>query len=435
MDVSQINQHLLNGEIGHPGVLPRVEALHKQPYQFKHEFGLDRLPMQPGIIIIRGPRQYGKSTWLEKNIAETITEFGAGSALYLNGDEIKDWSHLRTAITELIPLFSPQAAVKRLFIDEMSAVQEWEKAIKRLSDEGVLQDILVITTGSKATDLLRGTERLPGRKGKLSRTNYIFTPISYREFKSQCGALLGEDTLFTYLLSGGSPIAANELVTEGQLPDYIKAQIRDWILGEFAASGRTRTYLLGVLQVLYRFMGNPVGQAKLARESGLLYNTTAQGYMTLLQDLMCVLPAFSFDHNTKLPSWRKPCKYHFTNLLMAMVFHPQNPRSVQDLKALTLEDGALLEWAVAQELFRRQCIANAFEVPEYLLFWQSKTNELDFVVDNMHYIEVKRGKESPIDYTWFTKTHPKSELMVINQNRFEAKNIHGITLEDFLEQF
>ena len=43
---------------------------------------------------------------------------------------------------------------------------------------------------------------------------------------------------------------------------------RDWILGEFAASGRPSSSLLAVLECFHRFAGTPVGQAKLAREGG-----------------------------------------------------------------------------------------------------------------------------------------------------------------------
>jgi len=88
MDNLQINQHLISGDIHVPGVLPHWEELKQAPYAFKLDFGLDSLPEEPGLIIVRGPRQYGKSTWLEEQIALTITEFGPGSALYLNGDEI-----------------------------------------------------------------------------------------------------------------------------------------------------------------------------------------------------------------------------------------------------------------------------------------------------------------------------------------------------------
>ena len=88
MDNLQINQNLINGNFALPEVLPHLDNLKTLQFVFKADFGLPILPQEPGIIMIRGPRQYGKSTWLEQQVAETIIAFGQGSALYLNGDEI-----------------------------------------------------------------------------------------------------------------------------------------------------------------------------------------------------------------------------------------------------------------------------------------------------------------------------------------------------------
>ena len=81
--------------------------------------------------------------------------------------------------------------------------------------------MLVITTGSKATDLRRAHERLPGRRGALAKTTYLFTPLSYSTFRRVCGEQLKEKTVIAYLLSGGSPIASSTLTTTGCIPEYV----------------------------------------------------------------------------------------------------------------------------------------------------------------------------------------------------------------------
>ena len=102
MDNNDINQMLIIGNIAVPGVLPHLDNLKTAQFVFEQNFGLPVLPQEPGIIMIRGPRQYGKSTWLEQQVADTITEFGAGAALYLNGDEITDRNELMNQIRVLI---------------------------------------------------------------------------------------------------------------------------------------------------------------------------------------------------------------------------------------------------------------------------------------------------------------------------------------------
>lgn len=433
MNVGQINQALMQGKIDLPGVLPHLDTLSLAPFRFLVDFGLQKLPTESGILLIRGARQYGKSTWLEQQIFQTIQEFGPGSALYLNGDILTNKDELVSEIRSVTQFFHPKSTVKRLFIDEITAVENWEKALKYVIDAGELRDVLVVTTGSKAADLRHGSERLPGRKGRLARTNYVFTPISYAEFKKQCGAKLGSQTLNSYLLSGGSPIAACELAQTGRLPEYVTELVSDWILGEFTASGRTRSALLSVIKTLFQFGTNPIGQSKLARESGLANNTVALGYVALLQDLLVLCPAYPIDGNNGKPLWRQPCKYHFINTLAAMCWHPEAIRTPQDLQNSPKVHSHMLEWAVAQELFRRRCLLGLEPLPEDISFWQSKTHEIDFVASYPDdWIEVKRGSEDPFHFQWFLTTHPTGRLTLINSNRFETNRIRGITLEDFL---
>ena len=135
-------------------------------------------------------------------------------------------------------------------------------------DNGRLRNILIVTTGSKATDLHRGSERLPGRKGKLDRSSYLFTPLPYREFKRVCGEQLGEKTLLSYLLSGGSPVTCSELAEHGRIPEYVIELVRDWVDGEIARSGRSRSSLWNVMHGIQN-LGSSIGQSKLAREAGL----------------------------------------------------------------------------------------------------------------------------------------------------------------------
>lgn len=246
---------------------------------FRPDFGLDELPEEPGVLLIRRPRQYGKSTWLEDQLRSTIASAGPGSAFYLNGDQLTDVEALVAAVRELVPWFRKDAPVRRLFIDEITAVDHWEKGLKQLLDAGELRGVLVVTTGSSATDLRRGAERLPGRKGRLARTNYLFTPISFAEFERVCGARFGEQAAVAYLLSGGCPVAAAELARNGRLPEYVIEMVRDWVLGECAASGRARGSLLAVWDVVTVRGGSPIGQALLAREAGLANNTVAAGYL------------------------------------------------------------------------------------------------------------------------------------------------------------
>ena len=433
MNTFEVNQLLGQGDAIKGGVLPKLDELAGEPFVFKLHFGLDELPAEAGVILVRGARQYGKSTWLQSQIRETVETCGPGSAFYLNGDEVRDGKSLTEQIRELLPMFSSKAPVRRLFIDEITAVKDWTNALKALLDSGELRQTLLVTTGSKAVDLRHGTERLPGRKGKLARTAYIFTPLPFAEFRRVCAAALPEAHLLpAYLITGGSPPACAAVAATGRLPDYIIEMVRDWIYGEFAASGRSRSMLLGVLECLYRFAGTPSGQSKLAREAGLANNTVAAGYVEGLSDLMCVATAFAWEADRKRSNRRRPCKFHMTNLLVSTAWHPRHIRTPDDYLNLPEDaQGALMEWAVAQECWRRSALRGD-EMPELMHYWQGGNHEIDFVLGPDEFLEVKRGRTGPLDFAWFPKSFPDGRLTVVGASRFETAQVVGVTLEDFL---
>ena len=68
MDILEINRLLSEGKIDTPRLFPHLDELKLAPFTFRMDFGLEELPLEPGILLIRGARQYGKSTWLEKQL-------------------------------------------------------------------------------------------------------------------------------------------------------------------------------------------------------------------------------------------------------------------------------------------------------------------------------------------------------------------------------
>ncbi|MCK4794145.1 MAG: ATP-binding protein [Desulfobacteraceae bacterium] len=432
MDVKTINSLLAAGEIDCDDMWPRIEEVEAKACQFRFEFGLDEIPKEPGLIIIRGPRQYGKSTWLDMNLRWSAQDFGKGSTYYLNGDEIASSDELAQEMTNLNAAYSKNAKVKRLFIDEITAVPHWEKAVKRLIDQGLFKDVLIITTGSKAADLRHGSEKLPGRKGKLPKNEYIFLPISYREFRHYAHKELGDATWMAYLLTGGSPVACNDIYQFEKLPEYFIQLVRDWILGDIVSSGRSRLSITQLFHVIMNYGGKPVGFAKLAREGGLANNTVASGYIERLSDLLSVMPSWPIDTNKRTLLMRKPCKFHFINLAAAVAFHPSSLRHVHEFENLPPKvQGFFMEWFVAQEIWRRTVLTGK-EDPESIGFWSSKEHEIDFVTADKKFIEVKRGKANALEFSWFGKIFPKDQLTVICNTPFESKQVKGITIEQFL---
>lgn len=432
MNVEQVNRLLLQENWQPKEDLPKLKQLSSLPLQFPHTFGLKELPEEGGILFVRGARQLGKSTWLESELASSYLRYGPGSSFFLNCDEVAIRSDLRTELLKIIAYFNPDAPVKRLFIDEITAIDGWEQVLKLLADQGELQDILLVTTGSKATDIRRGSERLPGRKGKLDRTNYIFCPTPFRDFLKVSGDSFGSDGLIAYILTGGSPIAANELAERGVLPEYVIDLTRDWILGEIVRTGRQRSILLKIFEVLHLMGGSQISYTRLARDINVANNTVASGYIEHLQDLLCLAPAVQVDPVRLHRFYRKSIKLQFVNLLAAVATSPLKLRSIKDFKVSKPEEQAkYYEWLVAQELWRRESIANK-EYDGELMYLRSKDNEIDFILKENLGLEVKRGQASPHEFSWLVREYPDLCVKVICSNSVKSKNVVSESFSDFL---
>lgn len=208
--------------------------------------------------------------------------------------------------------------------------------------------------------------------------------------------------------------------------------IRDWIVGEMAKSGRSRQFLIALMRTLFLQAGSRTGYLKLARESGFANNTVAAEYIEQLSDLLAVIPSYQWDADRDVPIQRKPAKFHFINLSVALSFSPNRMTRVEDFQRLPpQEQSKWTEWLFAQELFRRQCIAGV-ENPEALCFWASRDHEIDFVDSRRRLYEVKVGQSGPFEFDWFSKVMPQRTLLVIGRSEFRAAAIKGITLQQFL---
>lgn len=81
VNVNQLNELLSRGEIEREDMWPRLVEYEAKAVPFLFELGLDRLPTEPGLLVVRGPRQYGKSTWLDLELRQSIIDHGGRECL------------------------------------------------------------------------------------------------------------------------------------------------------------------------------------------------------------------------------------------------------------------------------------------------------------------------------------------------------------------
>ncbi|RKX50146.1 MAG: ATP-binding protein, partial [Thermotogae bacterium] len=160
-----------------------VRAFEKSTFRYYPEKFFREIPKEkPGIYTIRGPRQIGKTTFLKLYIKKLIEDgVKPSNILFFTCDGISDRFDLIETVRTYFQMFEGKPEeIRYIFIDEITTIENWQKSLKYLVDIGILDNCLVVLTGSSAYDLKRSSERLPGRKGHGKDLVYI--PITFREF-------------------------------------------------------------------------------------------------------------------------------------------------------------------------------------------------------------------------------------------------------------
>ncbi len=147
-------------------------------------------------IIVLGPRQSGKTTFVDELIAHYKLD-----ALVMSGDDIDDRNKLtNTSAAKLKQLIGKH---KVLVIDEAQRIENIGITIKLIVDK--LKDIKVITTGSSAFELANKiNEPLTGRKWE-----YILLPFSFGEMATHHGEIEEQKLLEQRLVYGYYPDVVN----------------------------------------------------------------------------------------------------------------------------------------------------------------------------------------------------------------------------------
>lgn len=152
----------------------QVQYFHPIVYQKYEPFSL---------FIIRGARQIGKSTALKLLVQKLLSDgnnpfsiFFFDCEMLFTAIEIKATLEAYFNFIDLMQY----SGITYLFLDEITSVTDWTKIIKFLVDSGRFHKSVVFLTGSNAIDLLKGADRLPGRKGYGSE--WVMLPLSFREY-------------------------------------------------------------------------------------------------------------------------------------------------------------------------------------------------------------------------------------------------------------
>ncbi|MCK4413586.1 MAG: ATP-binding protein [Candidatus Eisenbacteria sp.] len=313
---------------------PQLRALRSLP--LVHRFGLlDRIPTDtPGIYSITGGRQIGKTTLLKQWMAELLDAgVSAKRIAYFTGELIDDHHSLVRIISEHLQQTPPEA-MRYLLLDEITYVREWDKGVKYLADTGLLNQAMVILTGSDSVIIRDARTRFPGRRGKGDVADFHLFPLSFAEViqlkqvldahqfiqlqeKEKEPDIPTTKALFAefgnFLTHGGFLTAINDLAMNGRVLPATLATYADWIRGDVLKRGRHDHFLREIMNAIVERIGSQVTWNSLAQGLSVNHPATVSNYLSLLADMdvIYIQPALVEDKLAAAP--KKARKLHFAD--------------------------------------------------------------------------------------------------------------------------
>lgn len=192
------------------------------------------------IVVVRGPRQIGKSTAQMQVIEDLLAngvnplhlfrvQFDDLRSIESLGDEpilrLIDW-YERDFLGATINRLAQEGAEVRLFLDEVQNLPDWDVQLKALVDSTAVR---VVVTGSSALRIERGRDSLAGRISTLEAGTLSLTEIaSFREIP------LGEPLIID---NGIDALGRQETWERLRAMGRERAEARDEAFRAFSARG------------------------------------------------------------------------------------------------------------------------------------------------------------------------------------------------------
>jgi uncharacterized protein len=411
---------------------PHLTLLTAQPMRLPDAF-VDGLDLgRPGVHILRGPRQVGKSTALKLLVQRALAAGRAPRAVvYLALDLLEDQSlsDFAQTVTHAKELAGERATPGLVLLDEVTAARGWQTAVKALWDQGVLREDVVVCTGSSAIDLQRGAaERLPGRRG--AGADHLVLPQSFAAFARALDPLIPaspaltvaelcepaghellrelrlygaalERALRLYLSFGGLPAAVAEAHAGAHEPSpRARRVLEDSLLRELQRRGASIPAARALLERVLRSLGAKLSWSSMAREMDVPLgraagrerpgHQTVRDYIELLAAGYLLFVVYFWRSGSQTNALSRDKKVFFADPLLHTIALEHTP-------GLAPDPAALVENAIALALLRRyeptDRLIETFVLPERLHIWQTaRGGEIDFVAGPRRALDVVEVK-------------------------------------------
>lgn len=377
----------------------------------KIEFDID----EKNKVLI-GPRQLGKTTAFKFDIYKKIMKDNTdpSSILYFSFDTTRSYEE----ISDVINTFVRDKGKKILYLDEVSFVEGWQRAIKSFLDSDASSNAIIHVTGSSSINLKK--ELMPGRKIKFVE----FLPLSFGEFLLNFGtetlkqsvkryksADLGEAlknsskiiTHFdeinkwfnTYIKTGGYPDAIFEYLGKNEVSTELYDVHWNAFISDISKSNKSVEIATAVIYGIIESYSSKINLSKIAQTQGVKSHVTVREYIESFEDLFVVKSVFPVAGKKYV--FRKERKIYFCDPLLYNMFSK---------KMNIIDKGSepkVVEGILFNHLFRFANRGKEISEPKNAISFFSGNREIDFVLGNFGFELKWQEKVTPSDF-------PKADL-------------------------
>lgn len=454
----------------------RASAIRHMP-GLKNEIRWDFLPDNTVVYTMRGPRQVGKTTLLMLQIKYFLESGVSPWRVFYYSLDIDD---TKQDIVDAVEIYSrisprlPEGDRRYILLDEATSVTDWQKSIKWMVDNNKIPNVTLMATGSQAIGLKSAPERLPNRRGMVDGSyDKILLPMKFSEFaclqsedlkslhsdlqlrrpENKKGALMdlascriGEnvekinayqnelnDSLYEYMVTGGTPYVINTKITAGVLDENVYSEYLNGITGEWSRQSKKETLLRQFGGAVINCLSSHTSWSGLSRESAMGSPNTAADYAYTLDDLFVLSIVHMYGTTKRIPRVKNDRKLYFRDPFLFHIFNGWMSQVESfDLSMQYLQheynQGKIVEGIVADHLIRLAFTLSkkkrTFRYHDHIFYWKnSGGKEVDFVLS-------VGDTEVPIEVKFRNNINEKRDLSGLVSFQKETKR-KGIVLSKF----
>lgn len=302
---------------------PQLKRISVLPYRFESSLITDIPVTTPGIYLIDGGRQVGKSTLVKQIMLRHLKEktFKSENMIYLSGELISHADELYRILSQFT-----KDKTSRLFIaiDEINYIPDWDRIIKFMADAAVLDKATVILTGSNNIIIRDAMKRFPGRRGSASKSNFHYYPLSFYEFVNLRNKKTIQDIkiLFEefdiYLKTGGYLTAINDYALHQKIQISTLNIYKEWVFGDFLNMNKNQSYLREVLSGIFKRYGSQISWNSLSKDLSIDHHKTVADYCQILEQMDAVYIQSALLKHKLVAAPKKAKKIYFSD---PFIFH------------------------------------------------------------------------------------------------------------------